>query len=352
VARHAGVSTAVVSYVVNDGPRGVAPDTAERVRESMRVLRYRPNFHARDLKRGSSRTIGLILRDSRNPYFLEFYQAIEGAAAERGLRILVADSHGDPRIERQWLDDMVSRQVDGLFLMSTTQEHVQLESLREVTTPTVLLDCPAPFPAFSSIGPDAYAGAMAAVQHLTRVHGRDSVGLVVGSGGFGWPDPRRLGWERALAEAGLAPGPVAVNDWTVEGGYRAARKLIDGGTLPASMFISSDAQAVGFLRALHEAGLDPARDCPVVSFDGTGLSAYTWPALSSVRQPVGAMAARALDLLEAGRASPSHHSFEVELIVRESCGCVTAGEIGGTRSPSPSRSGCTGSRSQPRRSEH
>jgi len=322
VARHAGVSTAVVSYVVNEGPRGVAPETAARVRASMRALRYQPNFNARALKRGSNQTIGLILRDSLNPFFTEFYLAIERAAAEQGLRVVVADSHGDPDMEQQLATELSSRQVEGLFLMSTTQSQEQLAGLRDGIVPTVLLDRPAPYPGLSSIGPDAYAGATAAMEHLMAMHHVASVGLIINSGGFGDPDPRRVAWEDGFANAGLAPGPVAVNDWSNLGGYRAAKELLGNGTLPDSLFVASDHQAVGVIRALHEAGIDVARDCPVVSFDGTLSSAYTWPALTSVRQPVEAMARQALELLQDPGASPMHHAFAVELIVRESCGCV------------------------------
>jgi len=321
VALHAGVSTAVVSYVVNNGPRRVATETAERVRESMRVLSYQPNFNARALKRGSNQTIGLILRDSLNPFFVEFYLAIEREAAKQGLRILVADSHGDADTEQQLLRDLSSRQVEAVFLMSTTQDLDQLAYLHSETVQTVLLDCPAPFPGLRSIGPDAYTGAMVAVRHLVEEHGRESVGLVVGSGGFGNPDPRHLGWARALSDANLAPGPIAIYDWNNQGGYLAAKEMISNDTLPQSMFIACDSQAIGFVRALHEAGIDIRRDCPIVSFDGTQASAYTWPALTSVRQPVNDMAIRALELLQNSDASTSLHTFDVDLVVRESCGC-------------------------------
>ncbi len=76
---------------------------------------------------------------------------------------------------------------------------------------------------------------------------------------------------------------------------------------------------------MHEAGIDIRRDCPIVSFDGTQSSAYTWPALTSVRQPVEAMAVRALELLQNRDATPSFSAFDVELVIRESCGCVLPG---------------------------
>ena len=95
VARAAGVSTAVVSYVMNGGPRPVAPETAARVRAAMDDLGYRPNHAARTLNLGTTRTIGLVLQDTLNPYFAEFAGEIDRAARERGFGVLAAESHGD-----------------------------------------------------------------------------------------------------------------------------------------------------------------------------------------------------------------------------------------------------------------
>src|SRR4249919_1103656 len=94
VARYAGVSTAVVSYVVNDGPRRVAPETAARVRAAIEILKYRPNVNARALKKGSTEMLGVVLPDITNPFFAEYARAIEIAAAAHGYVLVVANSNG------------------------------------------------------------------------------------------------------------------------------------------------------------------------------------------------------------------------------------------------------------------
>ena len=321
VARYAGVSTAVVSYVVNGGPRQVSPDTAAKVREAMRVLRYQPNLNARALKRGSSQMLGLILIDSMNSFFTELTLAIEAAAAARGQRILAADSHGDPDLEEQLMTELLGRRVDGLLLVSSFRRDAAGAPRPDDGTPVVLLDCPAPVPGWHTIGPDARSGAVSAVQHLISEHRRRRVGMVIGPEGFATPDPRELGWQRCLQEAGLPRGPIAVDEWSPAGGYRATRELLGVSPVPDSIFVSSDAQAVGVLHALHEAGVDVIRDCPVVSFDGTQSGSWTWPTLTSARQPVEAMAERALELVHDKSSPPSHHMFDVDLVIRASCGC-------------------------------
>src|SRR5688500_14635403 len=103
VARYAGVSEAVVSYVINGGPRPVAPQTAERVRAAIDVLGYRPNLSARALKRGSAQMLGLILSDTSNPLFAEFALQIEMAAFAHGHVVLMTNSLGDAVRERRLL---------------------------------------------------------------------------------------------------------------------------------------------------------------------------------------------------------------------------------------------------------
>lgn len=322
VARYAGVSTAVVSYVVNGGPRPVAPTTAAKVRDAMRVLRYQPNLNARALKRGTSQTLGLVLLDSLNPFFAELSLAVESEAAARGQRMLVATSHGDRDLEDQLVAELLGRQVDGLLLVSSFRRSDPSSSLPLGETPTVLLDCSAPVPGWHTIGPNSLAGAITAVDHLIHQHSCRTVGLITGLDEFATPDPREAGWESALRHAGLPLGPVAVTNWFADGGYRAARTLLSCSTPPDAIFVTSDAQAVGVLHALNEAGVDVARECPVVSFDGTSSSSWTWPSLTSARQPVEAMAAKALDLVHSPGKPPAHHMFDIDLIIRASCGCL------------------------------
>ena len=118
VARYAGVSGAVVSYVINNGPRPVAAETAERVRAAIDILGYRPNLTARALKRGSTQILGMILSDISNPFFAEFAVEVENTAAARGHAVLIGNSHGNAFTERRLIDDLMSRQVAGLVLAS------------------------------------------------------------------------------------------------------------------------------------------------------------------------------------------------------------------------------------------
>lgn len=150
---------------------------------------------------------------------------------------------------------------------------------------------------------------------------------MIGTEGLSTPDPRLAGWRAEIAERGLAGGPIAVDDWSNDGGYRAVRGLLARGELPEALLVASDAQAIGALRALHEAGIDLPAECRVVSFDGTHAGGYTWPALTSARQPTAAMAAAALEVITDPGREPAHRSFTVDLVIRESCGCPTTSPL-------------------------
>lgn len=324
VARYAGVSTAVVSYVLNDGPRPVAAATAARVREAMELLHYRPNLSARALKRGTSQTLGLVVPDARSPYFGELIFEVERVAATHGHRLLTTDSMNTAETEAELVEELIARQVDGLILISAFERHDPLAGIRSYGVPSVLLDCPGPVPGRATVGPDALGGTMTAIAHLADVHGKTAIALAMGSGGFGNPDPRERGWETALAERGLRRGPLVRTDWSREGGYAAGRELLQLPQLPDAVFASSDEIAVGILLALHEAGVNVGPDVALISFDGTAEARFSWPPLTTVRQPVAEMAAITLDLIENPETTPTHHECATTLVIRNSCGCTPA----------------------------
>lgn len=118
VARPAGVSTAVVSYVLNGSPKKISPDTAQRVFDAAQWLDYHPNSVARALKTGTTHTLGIIVPDFSNPYFAEFTDQLEAAASKRERALIINLSRGDPQGERRRINELVARNVDAMFVSS------------------------------------------------------------------------------------------------------------------------------------------------------------------------------------------------------------------------------------------
>lgn len=321
VARYAGVSTAVVSYVVNGGPKPVAPATAARVREAIEVLRYRPNVNAQALRRGTTQMFGLILSDTANPFFAEFAGAIEAAAATTGHALMTGNSRGEAAQERRLVEDLARRQVDGLIVASVWSRPDLVDNVPRGGPPVVWIDASTPVPGYSTVGCDGARGMALAVRHLIETHGHRSVGMVVGEAGPSDFDPREHGWRDTLREAGLEEAPIARASWTRQGGYEAGGLLLDRTQRPTAIVAASDLQAVGLLRAAHERGLRVPDDLAVVSFDGTVEAEYTWPPLTTVRQPIRPMAEATVSLLLDADATPAHPRFLPDLLIRASCGC-------------------------------
>lgn len=321
VARYAGVSTAVVSYVINGGPKPVAAATAARVREAIKVLQYHPNATARALTMGSARLLGMIVPDSTNPYFAELTDAIAQTAATRGYAVLAANSRTDAETERSNTLNLVSRQVDAIIL-ATVLSASEVAAMPVQGIPRVLIDQSSFVHGVPTVSTDFEQGAVIGVQHLIG-HGHRDIALLAGKDiDPARVDPRQRGWRKALKEAGLPEGHVEYADFTRQGGYEATRRLLSLPTLPTAIFASSDLLAVGALRAIHEAGLSIPADVAVVSFDGTSESEFSWPQLSAVRQPINQIAQAAVDAaLNAKDQSGRMQLLPTELIIRRSCGC-------------------------------
>ncbi|WP_220490770.1 LacI family DNA-binding transcriptional regulator [Tessaracoccus sp. MC1627] len=321
VARYAGVSTAVVSHVVNGGPKKVSEATARRVREAVDHLGYRPNRTARALSLGSTSTLGLVVGDTTNPFFAEYTRELQQAAAEQGYALLMTAGGPGPDSALRAMLDLCDRQIDGLIVARATAMG-RLDELRRrgARQRLVIIDAAAPVAGYAAVGPDAADGMAQAVGHLLGVHGHGRVALVIGESVDPDADRREAGWQRAHADQGRTPGLVSRTGFTREGGYRAGLELLSRADRPSAVVTSSDLQAIGLLTAAGELRLRVPEDVAVVSFDGTEETRFTSPPLTTVRQPVAVMATEAIDLL-VHRRTPAHETFPMDLVVRRSCGC-------------------------------
>lgn len=323
VARHAGVSTAVVSYVINSGPKPVAEATAARVREAIAHLGYRPNSTARALALGSTKTLGLVVPDGTNPFYAEYTAELQRAAAARGHALLITTDTGfDPDVELRCMIELCDRQIDGLILARGTGSGRVAELARGgIRTPVVIIDSAAPFSGYSTVGPDAVDGVATAVDHLLCLHRHPSVALVIGDSADTATDGRETGWLQAHARRERVPGDIVRTAFTRDGGYEAGLDLLSHAGRPVAIITSSDLQAIGLLRAAHELGVRVPHDLAVVSFDGTIETRFCWPPVTTIRQPVRAMAEAAVETLLRSDPQDDHRTFPMDLIVRASCGC-------------------------------
>ncbi|MFI0480080.1 LacI family DNA-binding transcriptional regulator [Actinomadura sp. 9N215] len=337
VARRAGTSEAVVSYVLNDGPRNVAPATRERVLEAIRELGYRPNAVARSLRSNRTTTIGLVVPDNANPFFAELAREIEDVAFEHGHTLLLANARDDDEREVAQVRTLLDRQVDGLILIPSHGPAGWRAELADARIPCLVMDREIEGVDAVQILVDNEGGAAAAVRHLIG-HGRTRIGCVAGPDGLHPTLDRVNGWRRALAEAGFDPAtmPVAHAPFGRAAAYLAGRRLLRQRPAVDALFVTSDEQAIGVLRAAAELGVAVPGDLAVFAFDGVAASAYAIPSLSTMRQPFAELGRTAVERLLAARdpaggtsgdAAPERIVLATRLVARGSCGC--ADPVGG-----------------------
>jgi LacI family transcriptional regulator len=317
VARMAGVSPAVVSYVLNSGPRPVSDRAKARVLAAVKELGYRPDGLARSLKVGRTKTLGLVLPDASNPFFAELARAIEDAAYARGYAVMVCNSADDLERERAYIASLAERRIDGLILISATSGQ-DLTDFTQLAIPIVALDRSPDESPVSTIRADNEDGAYQGTRHLLE-HGHREIAFV-GGPDTGVSDARRQGWLRALRDRGFEPGAECRATFSFEGGHGAAGILL-ASTRPMAVLVSSDIQAIGLISGLRRAGLRVPDDIALVSIDGTTAGEYAVPSLTSIAQPVGRMGTTAVTHLIDNAREIIHLALDNRLVVRESCGC-------------------------------
>lgn len=329
VAALAGVSPAVVSYVLNDGPRGVAPETRDRVLAAVKELGYRPNGIARSLKTKRTMTLGLVIPDTANPFFGELARAVEEAAFTAGYTLLIGNAAEDEGRQTTYVRTFLQRQVDGVLLVPTHGPVRCVAELHRSTKPWVVLDRRVDhLDDVSQVLADSRGGARDATRHLLD-HGRRTIACIAGPLDVTTTRDRVAGWRDALTETGRRPVRRLVRHvpFGREAGYRAACDLFaTSSRRPDAVFVASDEQALGVLRALAELGLHCPDDVAVASFDGIASGAYAVPGLTTMAQPFARLGERAIARLVTTIGEPEAPAevsvLPVSLVTRGSCGCA------------------------------
>jgi len=320
VAARAGVSTAVVSYVINSGPRPVAPATREKVLRAIEELGYRPNRSAQSLRLGRTQTLALLVPDISNPFFAELAGQVQLAAREAGYALHFADVGNDPRDADDQIATFVHRQVDGILVIGLDTS-TDFSPALERGVPVVAMDNFRNTPSIPTVALNDRAAAHDGVIHLLS-HGHSRIAMIAGPEGTAASEARIAGWADALGRPlEELRGSLVHAEYSPAGGMSAIRELLDRPTGASAVFVASDIQAVGVIRVLHAARVSIPGDLAVLGFDGTTEGAYTWPSLTTVRQPAAVMAQEACAIVTGARPS-GHLVVEHEIIRRQSCGCV------------------------------
>jgi LacI family transcriptional regulator, galactose operon repressor len=319
-----------VSRVIN-GRHGVDAETRQKVEEAIAELDYVPNRIARGLISQKTQTIGLIVPDVVNPFFAPVVRGAETAARRAGFRVLLCNSEGDLRLEREYIEDLVSHRIEGLLLAPANDEsRYSIFPLLRGGFPLVLLDRALPESDCDLIVSDSVSGARRLVEHLIAVGHRD-IAHVTDAEDTSTGRERLRGYQEALVAACIPYREELVFRTTVDrmGGYRATQQVLATDRLPTVIFTVNNMTAVGAMQALRERRLSVPQDMGLVCFDDVEHLAVLSPFLTVIDQPaetLGSLGAQLLLERIGGKAGLKSRRIvlQTDLIVRISC-CVNSG---------------------------
>lgn len=332
VAERADVSLATASFVLTGRTdQRITEETQIRVRAAADDLGYRPNAAAKTLRTGKSGTIAFVSEYvASTPYATRSIAGALQAALKHDTLMFVAETLGEPDIERRLLHSMMDRRVDGfVYAAMFTREVSVPELIRDA--PLVLLNCVSPDVDAPMVVPNDVAAGRTAAGVLLQAGHRDGIyylGVAPRSfrGGPQWAGrlglaiadrPRGVRAELKSANATLA-GAIPLADWEPEYGRAAVHELLASGRVPRALICANDRVALGAYQALQSAALRIPQDVSVVSFDDSDLANGLQPGLSSVALPHEEMGRLAADLLLSGDGRAGRHLVPMPLSLRDS----------------------------------
>lgn len=325
VANRAGTSTAVVSYVLNNGPRPVSEVLRAKVLRAIDDLNYRPDGRARALRRPRRwRQIGLLVPDLTLPLFGEFVGRIEVEARARDHLTLIGNTGYDPERELEFATAFAEVGVDGLLVVGAANAPHTANLCRREHIPVVWMHNIRGAVEADIVGIDhVHAGELVA-RHLLDVHDCRDLAFV---GGFTEADvchgDRETVQQRFEGVASVVDQdlPIIRTDLTPSGAYAAVSAFLrDGARARSAFVVGTYGQTAATIRAVADAGLRIPDDIRVVGFDGSAAD-YGRLRLTTVQQPVDALAHEALGRL-LGDSPLSDDGFAPTLKVGETCGCA------------------------------
>jgi LacI family transcriptional regulator len=328
IAKHAGVSRATVSRVIN-GDINVRKQTRTRVLEVIQENNFQPNIAARSLAAGRTNVLGLVIPAGvsaifSDPYFPYLIQSVSLAcnAKDYSTMLWLAEPEFERRMMRQILH---SGLLDGVIVSSMLMEDPIVQSLHGSRKPFVLFGRH-PNLDVNYIDAENVRGGYEATLHLMRL-GHKRIATITGPQDMIAGYDRFEGYRKALEGRGFALRPelIGEGDFSEASGYIAAQRLLAAN--PTAIFVASDTMAEGAIRALRDAGLRVPQDVAIVGFDDMPHASRTNPPLTTIRQPTSQMGALAVNTLIDIIQNPGEHKrhiiLPVELVIRESCGTLS-----------------------------
>lgn len=331
VARHVGVSIAVVSYVMSGKEGRVSREMEVKIRAAAAELNYQPNQIASSLKRGHTSTLGLIVADISNPFFAHIARIIEDTAKQDGYTVIFGSSDESVDKSQGLINTFLSRQVDGLIIAPSAGTEQQIKMLQKKKMPFVLIDRYFPGIVTDNIHIDNFRAGYSATECLLKT-GKRSIALVSYRGGMEHIKERERGYRQALADYGV----VWQEKWDVKASYQRLEAEVEEGLQQLlrpqtadgvdAIFFSTNSLAIQGLKVLNHIGCRIPDEVGVVSFDESDAFDLFYVPITHVRQALADMGKEAVRVLLKHMKEEKHKPEEIvvgaDLVSGGSCGIL------------------------------
>lgn len=334
VARKARVSIKTVSRVLNGEPN-VRDDTRSRVQAAMDALSYKPNQSARSLASRRSNIIGLVYDDPAAyaipsaGYVIKMQQGLLRTCTAKHFDLLIHPcNYREPDAGKRLAAMIEHAHPDGVVLAAplSNMRHI-VSAIRGTDTPMVRVSPGSRVRRSSTVSTNDRDGARDMTRYLASL-GHERIAFITGHPQHAAVQDRLPGYEEGLRLSGLPKRGrlVVAGDNSIGSGERAAHKLLARKRRPTAIFAANDDMAAGAMRAAYQLGLSIPEDVSIAGFDDISLAQQIYPSLTTVRQPLEAMAEQAAVMLvhelQSGDDKPQHAVVPAEIIVRNSTGKI------------------------------
>ncbi len=325
IANKVGVSTALVSYVLNNQKEGrIRKEVAQKIRDTAKQLNYRANLTARSLKTKRTFTIGLVVADISNPFFSALARIIEDAADRDNYTVIFGSSEESHKKSAKLIETFLDRQVDGLIISPPENSEQQIESLMGENCPFVLIDRYFPRLKTNYVAIDNHHAAFEAVKHFIE-KGRKRIGMITYKSSIFTIAERARGYKTALAEAGFSFEKKWLKELNGTDFINSVEKAIDDLLQPTggidALLFGSNTIAVAGLKHLNSIGVKVPGELAIISFDETEAFDLFYAPLTYIKQPLqemGEIATRILLDQICKKGECTQLNMPATLITRES----------------------------------
>ncbi|GLR04826.1 LacI family transcriptional regulator [Vibrio hyugaensis] len=315
IAKLAGVSTSTVSHVINK-TRFVSEEISERVNNAAKELNYyAPSALARSLKVNRTKTIGMLVTTSTNPFFGEVVKGVERSCYHKGYSLILCNTEGDNERMRESINTLLQKRVDGLILMCSSLEGERIDVFeRYPDIPVVVMDWGPMLFTSDKIQDNSLRGGYLAAKYLIDC-GHQEIGCITGPLIKHQAQMRYEGYKRAMIEADLEFNAnwIVESDFECEGGYQAFKKMAARGILPSSIFVSNDMMAMGVINAANELGIQIPEQLSIIGYDDIHIAKFMSPSLTTIHQPKYRLGQAAVETLLRKLNDKSDESQVVQL---------------------------------------